>query len=261
MVGVNVNRFRIPPQSEADWLRKCAFQLDFFADIDENMVNTGANGAVTPPPPNHSGGLSSTMTNIDRTALESTPQVAPRPTYPQDWTNYSLAQTNEKRLFLNLLRDLCSTVAQPPQGNGRPRMPLADMVFAATYKVYSGFSSRRFTTDIQTAVEDGLIDHAPHFNTTSNYLADPALTPTLKSLIESSAAPLKAVEVDFAIDSTGFSTCHYVRWFDHKWGKERSRKRFIKTHLVTGVKTNIVTTVDAMAYESPDAPQLPGAAG
>ena len=119
---------------------------------------------------------------------------------------FNLAQQNEKERFLILLRDLCNTVPQPPQGKGRPRLPLADMLFAATFKTYSGFSSRRFTTDIQTALQDGLIDHAPHFNSTNRYLADSALTPLLKSLIELSASPLKAVEVDFAIDSTGFST-------------------------------------------------------
>ena len=34
----------------------------------------------------------------------------------------------------------------------------------------------------------------------------PTLTPVLKSLIEQSALPLKAVETDFAADASGFST-------------------------------------------------------
>jgi len=117
--------------------------------------------------------------------------------------------------------------------------------------------SRRFTTDIQTAKRDGLIDHAPHFNTVSNYLSDPALTPLLKSLIETSASPLKAVESDFAIDSTGFSTTTYSRWFDHKWGKERTKQTWVKTHLMVGVKTNVVTAAEATPDESADSPQLP----
>ena len=79
----------------------------------------------------------------------------------------------------------------------------------------------------------------------------------LKSLIEASAAPLEAVEVDFAIDSTGFATSNYERWFDHKWGKERSRQGWVKTHLMCGVQTNIVTAVEATPFESADAPQLP----
>ena len=43
------------------------------------------------------------------------------------------------------------------------------------------------------------------------------------------------------MDSTGFSTCTYERWFDHKWGKERSRQKWTKLHAMTGVLTNIVT--------------------
>lgn len=98
-----------------------------------------------------------------------------RLTYGQDWHNYNLAQTNEKAQFVVLLRDLCATVEQPEQTIGRPRLPLADMAFATTFKVYSGFSSRRFTTDLREAAYRGLIDNAPHFNSVSNYLADPTL--------------------------------------------------------------------------------------
>ena len=221
------------------------------------MGQTG-NGRVTALPlPSQVGGVLSAMTFSNNIPAAPAPQASPRPTYPQNWPSYNLAQQNEKARFFVLLRDLCSNVEQPPQSKGRPRMPLADMVFAAVFKVYSGFSSRRFTTDIRDAMRDGLIDHPPHFNTVSNYLADPTLTPLLKSLIEASASPLKAVEVDFAIDSTGCSTSTYERWFDHKWGKERTRQTWVKTHLMTGVKTNIVTAIEATATESANAPQLP----
>ena len=64
-----------------------------------------------------------------------------------------------------LLADLCSgvpTVRLP--GAGRPRLPLSDMVFASVFKVYAGFSSRRFTTDLREAFVGGLVDSMPHFN-------------------------------------------------------------------------------------------------
>ena len=201
-----------------------------------------------PTPPNHDGGINSTM-------ISPNPTVSA--TYPQDWPRYNLAQQNEKERFLVLLRDLCNTVPQPSHGRGRPRLPISDVLFATTYKVYAGFSARRFTSDIQAAKQGGLIDHAPHFNSTNRYLANPALTPLLRSLIAASASPLKAVEVDFAIDSTGFATTTYSRWFDHKWGKERIRQTWVKTHLMVGVKTNIVTAAEATATESADSPQLP----
>jgi hypothetical protein len=196
--------------------------------------------------------------SVTETVTETVTEVTQtKVTYPQQWHEYNLAQTNEKSRFMILLHDLCATVEQREQTMGRPRFPLADMVFSTTYKVYSGFSSRRFTTDIQEAACHGLIERAPHFNSVSNYLSDPELTPVLKSLIELSATPLSTVEVDFAIDSTGFATNTYSRWFDHKWGKERTRQTWVKTHLMCGVKTNVVTAVDATPYESADSPQLP----
>ena len=50
------------------------------------------------------------------------------------WTAYNLAQTNEQELFGTLLRELCATVSQPPQGKGRPRLPISDMLFAVGLK-------------------------------------------------------------------------------------------------------------------------------
>ena len=146
------------------------------------------------------------------TPTASDSQAGPRPTYSQAWTQYNLAQQNEKERFLPLLKDLCATIPQPPQTKGCPRMPLADMLFSSVFKVYSGFSNRRFTSDMRAATEDSLIDRLPHFNTVSNYLSDPQLTPLLKALIELSASSLKAVGIDFAIDSTGFATSSYLRW-------------------------------------------------
>ena len=107
-----------------------------------------------------------------------------------DWTVCNAAQSEEKLRFMELLADLCSTIPQPLQhGRGRPRLPLSDMVFASVYKVYVGFSSRRFTSDLREDYTNGLIDSRPHLNSVSNYLSKPALTDLLKSLITTSSLP------------------------------------------------------------------------
>jgi alpha-L-fucosidase 2 len=49
-------------------------------------------------------------------------------------------------------------------------------------------------------------------------------------MITESAIPLRSVESQFAIDSTGFSTLTYRRWFDEKYGKERSEAKWVKAH-------------------------------
>lgn len=192
-------------------------------------------------------------TNPDGTTTETR---TVRVTYSQNWTAYNQAQTNEKARFATLLRELCNGIVQPPQTRGRPRLPLADVVFGAATKVYSTLSGRRAATDIRECAAKGQIDAAPHYNSISRYLEDPALTPILKAMIEESAMPLRSVERDFAVDSSGFSTCNYVRWFDEKYGRERSEHVWLKCHLMVGVKTNVVTSVEITDQNGNDCPQF-----
>jgi transposase len=180
-----------------------------------------------------------------------------RMTYRQEWSAYNAAQTHEKTRVAELLRGLCDGIFQPPQGRGRPRLPLSDVVFAATMKVYSTFSGRRATSDIRECEAKGHIAHAPHYNSVFNYLENPALTPILKALVEESASPLKAIESDFAVDSSGFASCVYLRWYDDKYGKVRSQPDWVKAHLMIGVKTNVVTSVEVTGKDSHDSPHLP----
>ena len=181
---------------------------------------------------------------------------AMRVTYKQDWPAYNASQIYEGDHFKTLLRELCDTVPQPPQGMGRPRLPLSDMLFGAGLKVYSTMSGRRAMSDLRDAQSDGMMDKLPNFSTVLRYLEKPELTPILKALIEQSALPLRAVETDFAADSSGFSTSTYHRWFDHKWGKEIKEAQWVKAHIMCGVKTNIVTAVEVTPTQSADAPYM-----
>jgi transposase len=60
--------------------------------------------------------------------------------------------------------------------------------------------------------------------------------------------------VDFAIDSSGFSTCRYKRWFDVKYGNTEDWHDWIKIHLICGVKTNIVTGIEISSRYANDSP-------
>jgi transposase len=103
----------------------------------------------------------------------------------------------------------------------------------------------------------GYATKTPHFNSVSNYLSDAELTPVLKSLVTMSSLPLKAVETDFAVDSSGFSTCVYDRWFDAKYGRIRSEAQWLKAHLMCGVKTHIITSIEVTQGDTGDNPQFP----
>ena len=175
-----------------------------------------------------------------------------RMTCTQEWPAYDEAQMHEQERFVDLLRDLCNGIQQPEYKFGRPRLPLADVVFGVAYKAYTTMSGRRFMSDLRDAETKELVVKAPSFASNARYLENPELTPLLKALIEQSASPLRAIETDFAVDSSGFSTTTYARWFDHKYGKQRSKQTWVKAHLMCGVQTHVVTSVEATPYESSD---------
>jgi hypothetical protein len=77
-------------------------------------------------------------------------------------------------------------------------------------------------------------------------------------LIEESATPLKAVETDFAVDSSGFSTSAFMHWYDERYGRQRHERRWVKVHLMCGVHTHVVTSVEVTPIDSADAPQFAG---
>ncbi len=179
-------------------------------------------------------------------------------TYPQDWPNYNLAQTNEKDHFQALLADLCRNVPElPPAKTGRKRIPLADALFAATFKIYSTLSARRFMCDLEEAHRRGHVGQVPCFNSVLNCLDNADVKPILFDLIRQSALPLREVDTDFAVDSSGFMTSRFVRWFDQKYGSTKQAHEWVKVHIITGVKTNIIAAVEILDKQANDFPQLP----
>lgn len=112
-------------------------------------------------------------------------------------------------------------------------------------------------SDLREATDRGYLTKTPHFNSIYNYLENPNVTEILRSLLTQTALPLKAVELDFACDSSGFMTTRFVRWFDHKYGAERKQAEWVKAHMMCGVRTNVVTAVEIHDKHAGDSPQLP----
>jgi transposase len=180
-------------------------------------------------------------------------------TYSQNWTAYNAAQCNEKRMFYEFLASMCASIPQPerPRGPGRPRLPLADVIYAIVARAYVGVSARRFTCDIEDAVDRGHLDEAPSFGSLLRYTKDPDLAPVLSALVSFSALPLRDVETNFAIDSSGFGTVNTRTWFSQKHGRELRKREWRKAHAMVGVETHIVTAVEVTPSNVSDAPLLP----
>ena len=193
-----------------------------------------------------------------------------RKVYPRNWHLYNQAQTNEGQDFLALLGGLADLInleeAQflPAGGRGRPRFPLGTVIFALVCKAYYGFSARRLNSHLEMAGRLGYLralpadsrgaDGAtvlnppseamecriPKFNTVNYYIRCSWLTKVLVDLVTVSALPLRGVEMDFAVDGTGWSSHQHERWIDYRLKSDSERHGWVKLHLVTGVKTNIV---------------------
>ena len=179
-----------------------------------------------------------------------------RKTYSQDWKNYNLAQQKEKELFMKLLSDITSNIRQPAYNFGRPENQLSDTVYSMVFKVYSTFSSRRFTTDMEMAKEKGFISQITPRSSMSDYFKKKEITPLLAQIVTLTSLPLRTVEKDFAVDSTGFGTSIFQRWYSFKHGKEISSRRWVKCHFMTGVKSNIITSVKITSEFDNDSPEL-----
>jgi len=198
-------------------------------------------------------------TETGETVVTETLKVTKK-TYKQEWPAYNKAQTVEKDQFQTLLHELCKGIGEPSQKTGRPRLPLEDMIFAATFKVYSTVSGRRFMSDLRDAHAKGHISKLPCYNSIFNYFEDEMLTPYLKMLIEESSLPMQAIESSFAVDSSGFSTSRFVQWVQakHHDPKLLEQRDWVKVHLMCGVKTNVVTAVEITDRFANDCPQFKG---
>lgn len=178
-----------------------------------------------------------------------------RLTYKQAWTAYNKAQTTEVNEFDRLLRDLLESVQEPEYSFGRPTTPIREQLFCSVQKVYSQLSSRRAKSLFNNAQEKGLLKNSPHFNTTSKFLNKKEATQILKKLIGLSALPLKEVETQFAIDSSGFRTTQFSEYCKEKHGTKKKHE-WLKAHICTGVKTNVITGIEVTDGTASDCKQF-----
>jgi transposase len=178
--------------------------------------------------------------------------------YSQNWKAYNEAQTTEFSMFQDILIEILDHIIETRQlfRRGRPFNDFKEMIFCCVMRSYYGKSSRRSVSFLDYALSKGYISKKPHFNTILNYYRDVTITPILKILIEQSATPLKNVELDFTVDSSGFSTSMYGRWLDVRILSSNKKRIFKKAHVTSGVKTNIITAIEVTPGYYADSPQF-----
>jgi hypothetical protein len=176
-------------------------------------------------------------------------------TYTQNWPSYNEAQCVEKDRLQELLADLVRGIQEPTREEsrrGRKPHSVRNSIFASVFKVYCLMSTRRFSSDLRQAWKRGFISHSIPGMKVCEFLENPAFTPILKELVVQSSRPLRAIETDFAIDSSGFASSKFVRWYDEKWGCTRQKCQWVKCHIASGIKTNCVCAVRILDKDAAD---------
>lgn len=179
--------------------------------------------------------------------------------YGQDWQAYNEAQANEKLALMHILDELLDYIPFPERrGVGRKPVSIKDKIFYLVVQAYNIKSSRRCIGDLEIAKRLNFIEKAPHFNTVLKCMNDPTLIHYFKHIIQVSGIPLQNVETDFAVDSSGFSTSQFGRWFDVRTGDDNDKRKFVKAHITCGVRTNVITAINITKGSCADSPEFEG---
>lgn len=178
--------------------------------------------------------------------------------YTQNWQAYNKTQTCEFAMFQDILIELLDSLLEPkkPHRRGHPFNDFKEMIYCCVMRTYYGKSSRRCVSFLDYALQKGYLSKKPHFNTILKYYKDESLTPILKYLVEQSGSPLKNIEVDFTVDSSGFTTSLFGRWLDIRTQLPSMKRVYKKAHVTSGVKTNIITAIEVTPGFYADAPQF-----
>jgi len=179
-------------------------------------------------------------------------------TYPQDWSAYNQAKCKEKTIALQLLLELLDLTGEPNKfkRTGRPSFPYKEKVICMWIYSHNRFSSRRSISDIELAKQLGLLTKTPHFNSVINMFRESSMSDKLLELVEITSLPLRMFEEHLSIDSTGFSTSTFERWFNIRTQKPSKLRQWKKVHVISGAKTNIITSLAVTDGTVADSPEL-----
>ncbi len=180
-------------------------------------------------------------------------------TYKQDWPIYEKACSQEKLMFLKILKDAVDHLELDYhyKGNGRPCAYHGDILKSICIKAYHNYSWWRLESELKIARAMGIIEEVHRRSTLANYMQNPKITLLLHKLYKIIAEPLSQVEVHFAADATGISNKYgNQRWMNirHTKEEEKHRREYSKLHVISGVKTNVICSAKVTkghVHESP----------
>lgn len=173
-----------------------------------------------------------------------------------NWRDYNRSQTQEKLIFVELLKELLKTVDKSSdQYLSKGNKNYYNQIFPMCLKVYLNTSGRRMMSDLKMYKDLGYINKLPHFNSVLNYFKNPNLKIVLKHLIELSSLPLAQIERNFAVDASGIGAHQFEPWINIR-SKHNEHRKYLKVHIIYGVLSNIATSCVVTKGTAADSPHF-----
>jgi len=150
---------------------------------------------------------------------------------------------------------LLEDIEEPVYSFGRPKLSRKEVLFCAIQKVYSQLSSRRAFSLFKNVETKNIINKTPNYNAINKILNEKEITSILKDLVVLSASPLKVIETSFSVDSSGFRTTRFNEYCKEKHDTKKEHN-WLKAHICSGNKTNIVCSAEITNENGADCPQF-----
>jgi len=175
---------------------------------------------------------------------------------PRDEALYNKLQENEIPLFVLYAPAAVISILDKKTlwcGNGRPPLPLYDVLMCLLFKQYFRLSFRRAIGLLQLLKNTGCIEvKIPCFKTLDNYLIDDEIPPYLDRLVEIVSVLFRVVEKFMATDSTGASTTCFSSWYSIRVCKKSRKRDHIMVHISVGTKSHVVVALDVRTKRGGD---------
>ena len=144
-----------------------------------------------------------------------------------------------------LLFDLLESHKEPRvRKRGGQRLPREQRAFTVVFRTLWNKPLHDVSQALRKQVERGYIEWAPKPNAISEYVHDPEMTQILEECLARSARVVRNLEKIVCMDSSGISTVSSGNYLDNDRGKrERNDGQWVKPHVISGAKTNMVAKV------------------
>jgi hypothetical protein len=190
------------------------------------------------------------------------PRPAPVGRY-RDWAEYHRSRAWQIEQVETLMAELCRPMTTPsasPKG-GRPRNPVADVVYTLVLRAYCNFPGRRFprllSSILEHALTKGAITRVPGASSAQSCLGEGWMESLLTELILSTSFPFRSLETIIAVDCSGFLGSRRQNYTKRKTGGKGRERGWKRAHIMCGVRTGIITAAIVTDAHDHDSPLLP----